>query len=278
MFVTLRVCLVAMLALATVGSAAVLEVGPGQAYTAIQTAVNASADGDEIVIHAGTYNETVSFTDKENLYVHASAGDKVVINGTLSLYNSSSATWTQNNTFERLWVDVTGETSGWAVSGQYDRSNTFDHCVFFGDGSGAGGFYDYLAYGLDNVYNSTFYGLSTPYSEGYASGLHVFDSIIAFNSDQPANGGYAGVATYSDYYDNSSLPANVGDTTGTIHLDPLFASTDPSDPHFLWLSENSPCNDADEQGDNMGALPTVPEPATMVLLGLGALAAMKRKH
>jgi len=121
--------------------------------------------------------------------------------------------------------------------------------------------------------------MGAPYSAGYGSGLHVYDSIIAESLYDPYNyPGWAGIATYSTFY-NANLPTAVGSTTGTIFSDPLFASTNPADPHFLWLSSaSSPAHLADEQGDNMGALPTVPEPATMSLLGLGALAMIKRKR
>lgn len=267
--------------LSVAANATLLEVGAGKPYLTIQAAIDASIDGDEINIYAGTYAEDVLVTDKENLYVHANTGDKVVVDGMLDLYNASSATWTQNNTFERLWIDRTGDASGWAVNNQYSRNNTFKEMVIFGDNSGSNGMYGYLQYGLNIAENTTFYGLGVAYSHGYNSGLNVFDSIVAFNASQSYNypGGYAGAASYSNYFNNSDLPTNVGDTTGTIHLDPLFASTDPGNPNFLWLTQASPSAGTDAQGDNMGALPTViPEPATMILLGLGALAMRKRKQ
>jgi hypothetical protein len=240
-------------------NASTLEVGAGKPYATIQAAVNAAAGGDEIKIYAGTYAETVLVTDKENLYIHANDGDKVVVDGGFNMYNASSATWTQNNLIEGLWFDRTGDASGWAVQHQYGRSNEYLNCVFFGDNSGSNGIYGYLSYGLNRARNCTFYGLGYPYSNGYASGLHVYDSIVAFNANQPYNypGGYAGVTTYSDYYNNASLPANVGATMGTIHLDPKFFSTDPADPDFLHLKAISPCVGTASDAGNMGALPIV---------------------
>jgi len=105
-------------------NASTLEVGAGKPYATIQAAVNAAAGGDEIKIYAGTYAETVLVTDKENLYIHANDGDKVVVDGGFNMYNASSATWTQNNLIEGLWFDRTGDASGWAV--QYNTPQILD--------------------------------------------------------------------------------------------------------------------------------------------------------
>jgi len=263
-----------------VGVQAALEVGVGKTYSTIQAAVDAAVNFDEIIIYAGVYNETVTITGKNDMKVYANPGDKVVIKGGLNLYNPSGS-WSDRNTFKELWIDRSGFASGWAVSHQYARNNTYQNCVFFGDNSGSNGIYGYLEYGLNNARHCTFYGLNIPYSHNYASGLHVFDSIVAFNGGQSYNysAPYNGVATYSDYYKNPvnpGIPDNVGSTTGTINQDPQFFSTDPTSPYFLCLGPMSPCNGTAQDGMNMGALPTVPEPMSMLLLSLGALMLRKR--
>jgi len=251
---------VACLCAISAQAAALLEVGPGKTYTTIQAAVNAAVTGDEIKIYAGTYVETVTLTNKNYLYIHANGTDRVTLKGGFSLYNPSSATWSDNNLIEGIFVDKTGAASGWAVTHQYARNNEYRNCIFYGDNSGACGIYGYLEYGLNIARHCTFYGLNIPSEGGYASGLHFFDSIVAFNSSISYNSN-AGAATYSDFYHNPTgpgLPTLIGSTTGTIYVDPLFISTDPYSPNFLAPSVSSPCKGTASDGNDMGASPRAP--------------------
>src|SRR3990170_8502234 len=59
--------------------AATLEVGVGQIYTTIQSAITASTTGDTINVHAGTYTETVTIT--KPLIVQRNTGDSPIISG-----------------------------------------------------------------------------------------------------------------------------------------------------------------------------------------------------
>lgn len=277
--------LVVVLMVCGLSHAALLEVGPGKTYSTIQAAIDASqweeGTGDTIVVYGGTYTETVTITDKRYLTIMANPGDKVVLEGTFRLWNSSSATWTDNNTISGFYIDKTGAASGWAIQTQYARSNNFENLVIYGDNSGAGGAYGYLLYGLNWIKNSTIYGVKNPYSGGYASGFHVKDSIVAFNSAGAANASdKPGVVQYSNFYNNPDVPGwpvNIADTTGSISEEPLFYSVDPDSPYFLWLSTNSPSHLTGSDGSNMGALPTIPEPATILLLGAGLAAVVRKK-
>ena len=235
-------------------SAVVLHVGPSRTYTTIQAAIDAATDADEIIIYEANYVEDVTITNLNALYIHANDTDRVTVKGMFNLYNATSATWSDNNIIEGLIFDQSGIASGWCVQHQYARNNEYKHCIFMGDGSGANGIYGYLQYGLNIARHCTFYGLASPYSNGYAAGLHVFDSIIAFNTAQPYNAtGYSGVASYSNYYNNSLLPVDVGDTTGTIFQDPQFLSTDPFDSDFLVLGAGSACIGTASDATDMGA-------------------------
>ena len=51
-------------------------------YSTIQAAVTASTSGDEIVVSAGTYNEALTITSKNNLLIRATTGDTVIITNT----------------------------------------------------------------------------------------------------------------------------------------------------------------------------------------------------
>ncbi|HEX8193356.1 MAG TPA: hypothetical protein VF552_10700, partial [Allosphingosinicella sp.] len=56
----------------------VLTVGPG-GFATIQEAVDASADGDTIVVSAGIYVEQVVVTGRSNLFIIAADGEQVTI-------------------------------------------------------------------------------------------------------------------------------------------------------------------------------------------------------
>ena len=280
--------LVVVLMVCGLSQAALLEVGPGKTYSTVQAAINDSqwsqvsygnGTGDTIVVYEGTYTETVTITDKRYLNIMANPGDKVVLQGTFNLHNATSATWSDWNTISGFYIDKTGASSGWAIRGQYARSNNFENLVIYGDGSGAGGVYSIASYGLNWLKNSTVYGVHSPYGHGHNSGLHVKDSIVAFNA-AGANNQNSGVVQYSNFYNNPNVPgwpSAIGDTTGSISADPLFYSVDPDSPYFLWLSTNSPSHLTGSDGANMGALSTIPEPATILLLGAGLVAVVRKK-
>jgi hypothetical protein len=51
-------------------------------YSTIQAAITACASGDEIIVSAGTYNETLTFTSKNRVLVRAATGETVIVTNT----------------------------------------------------------------------------------------------------------------------------------------------------------------------------------------------------
>jgi parallel beta-helix repeat protein len=70
------VCAPAMLAVAA--RAATINVGPGQAYTTIQSGINAANNGDTVLVAPGTYYENIDFLGKA-ITVTSSGGSAVTI-------------------------------------------------------------------------------------------------------------------------------------------------------------------------------------------------------
>ena len=67
MFAKLRtgiICFLLLLFTTLAASAATLNVGAGQTYTTVQSAINAVSNGDTVLIAPGTYYENIDFKGK----------------------------------------------------------------------------------------------------------------------------------------------------------------------------------------------------------------------
>lgn len=281
-------------------SAATLHVGTGQTYSTIDAAVAVMQSNDEIVIHAGTYDMDnldgisnpltgVTFRRNEN--------DKVVINGTGNSGAGRVGIYGHDDfTFQGLIFRNDDSIGGGAVVLANDASgHTFENCVFWSDdGNGlvagiknASG--DYADVTIDNCtffQNSDGSGL---FSEGTAgnTGWTVKDSIFL---DSKWFGAYARSDAYtvnnSAFWSNGNSNGG-GDVGGVASLgtgnltsvDILFASTDISDPDFLYLPEDAPTSltQGASDGGFIGAFGVVPEPTSLALFGAGALACLRRR-
>jgi hypothetical protein len=264
--------------MAVAAQASLLNVGSGQTYATIQAAFDAAVTGDEVVIHAGTYNGQVgvSGAGKSNLYIHNAAGEKVVVNGGFYFNNFS-----EGSTLEGLYIKPTGcnGISDYYVGG---RGNTYRNLTIFNGDAGKAAFNADSVYGHDNIDHVTVYNCDVAMSYGYNSSSSISNSIFV-NSLSSAGSSTNGTSiTKSNFwmnpstsgYENSGL---IEDGT-CISANPLFVSTDPTSPYFLWLAQNSPSSGTGLNGTNMGSMPTIPEPATLVLLGMGGLALLKRNR
>jgi hypothetical protein len=76
---TVLLCGVALLA--GVAHAATLNVGPGQTYTTIQSAINAAKDFDTVLVAPGTYTENIDFLGKWITVISSGGAAVTVIDG-----------------------------------------------------------------------------------------------------------------------------------------------------------------------------------------------------
>jgi len=106
-------------------------------YSTIQAAITACASGDEIVVSAGTYNEVLTFTSKNNVLVRAVVGDTVTVTGTGTIVPFPS-------TCHRItFLGITFVRTGTSALGLVTAASTavrgckFIDCIFDFSGMGA---------------------------------------------------------------------------------------------------------------------------------------------
>lgn len=298
------------LAVGVTGAQAVLfEVGPGKPYATIQGAVDAAAlldvggsgmhnqppaDPVDIVVYAGTYTEnvnippdlTASFNGPNDSWkIRSNPGDKVLVVGGINVGIDRD-----KSTFDGINVKAVGR-SGYFF-GQTARSNTIKNAFVYGGNSTAvnfGGIVMDRLFGHNVFDHLTIWDMTFGIISSTNSNWVMTNGIVA-GSGTYGMGLFSGnpnTMSYSNIYnfpvDNCNTNGVLGDCSGfpdggnnvlyPFGLDPEFASTDPNDPHFLWLAQTSPSAGTGSSAGaytmgqfNMGALPAVPEPATMCLL------------
>ncbi|HEY0113662.1 MAG TPA: hypothetical protein VGB59_11005, partial [Allosphingosinicella sp.] len=147
---------------------AILFVGPGD-YSTIQEAVSASADGDTIVIAAGTYVEQVILLDRDNLTLKAAEGAQVTIQAPANLAETARSSGDReihgvvtvlnslNVTIDN--IDIDGHGSG----------NTVDE----GGGAGIANFYGvYYRNSSGTLLGVDITAVRDPYPGGTTAGGH----------------------------------------------------------------------------------------------------------
>jgi hypothetical protein len=275
--------------------AAVYTVGPSQTYSTIQDAINAAAGADvgssgdndpnpdpvDIVVYAGTYTENLVVpTDATNKFngkndgwtIRANTGDNVLLKGKIDFGVDRD-----NGVLRGIDIDWTGQNYAISFS-QTARNTLVENALIYG---GTAGGHPAISganfYGSNNLNHVTIYGADYGVSVGYASSLNMTNSIVAFSVNSAFYSSNGSSISYSDFYGN-----NPNFTSGNVDggnnlnyptgLDPMFVSTNPLDPHFLWLQQGSPASGAASDSGNMGARPTlVPEPTVLGVLCLGGM-------
>jgi len=281
--------------------AGTLEVGSGKAYSTIQSAVDAAYSGDEVIVYPGVYSEFVVVYNKDNMNIHAnvlpedidgSVANRVTVQGGFQL---STAVGNVVQGFYVTQGPVGNIPTSPAARGaldiqgySYSENNEWRDMVVYDVNTDLAAFGGASDWKWNKIYDCTVY--DNPKAADYAtySGQSVYNTVIAFNDDAYYAGtGYGAYVRYSNWYQNpvaSGFGINgVHDSGGNIGYatggsDPLLSSTNPADNDFLWLTPSSPGVGTADDGGNMGALPVIPEPATLALLAMAGALALRRRR
>jgi len=233
--------------------------------------------------------------------------------------NPGSGNGRDSMTFDGIDIMVQNGQHGIAMFGGTNRFNMFKNMVIDGRlaDSYASGINIDRGYGQSSVDHVTIvnmpqHGLLSTNGSGYyvsnsifannVNGVSKFAAFNGFNhSNFFGNGTDCNPNGACGEWDSAAGPfgnINFNGANDPMGADPLFISTDPSSPSYMWLLNSSPSAGTgnssglavaphpwEDRGpgtylgvnhNNMGARPT-PEPTTLVLLASGSLFLLRRR-
>ena len=210
--------LVIFLALPTVAQSATLTVGPGQAYTVIQDAIDAAAIGDRIEVEAGTYSENLAIINNVELIGLSGSGSTIIDGGGNVMVNINASVVT----IEGFTLDSTGQrgmevTANSTVTGDDLVISGFN---LFGNNEAAG----LLVINSDVDFSNVEFENNFADEQGGAVAIH--DSVATFtdctfdgnstNADGAGLGSYNSVVTL----DTCTFDGNTAiDDGGALDID-----------------------------------------------------------
>jgi len=197
--------------LVSISNATVITVGPSGDYQTIQDAVNASSNGDEIIVAPGTYTTkywwmpVVDIWNKD-VWLHSSDGpETTIIDGDtharcISITYGGSNTHIEGFTIQN-GLSQTGNGAGINIT---SASPTISNCVFIDNETGSDGYFGAYTSGGGAIYNSTY------------SNPSIIGCVFRANQASGNGGAICNVNGSSPSIVNCQFESNIAEKGGAI--------------------------------------------------------------
>lgn len=186
-----------------------------QAFSTVQSAVNAAAHNQTVYISSGTFNENVTATNKSNLTVTGAGVNTTTISGTLTFNNCSNLQlwstfwcWGENLYYINLgnfdsYVAGTSSTTGIALYSctGFDQSGIVNYCSTGLFASGSSGL---VQDGADFISNNTSVAASTGANVQVGDGQGIGPQFCTSVTYDFSAGPHGSINAYQCYYKNGS--------------------------------------------------------------------------